>query len=118
MPCSDDYIQYVLEQIGPAGDISVRKMFGEYGLYMDGKVMGLICDNQVFLKKTGTGTDLLGEDAMEGYAYPGARASFVFENLDDQDFVIEVLRATWNNCLTRNRRKTKNENQEPICLRA
>lgn len=95
MPCSDDYIQYVLEQIGPAGDISVRKMFGEYGLYMDGKVMGLICDNQVFLKKTGAGTDLLGEDAMEGYAYPGATASFVFENLDDQDFVIEVLRATW-----------------------
>ncbi len=95
MPCSDDYIQYVLEQIGPAGDISVRKMFGEYGLYMDGKVMGLICDNQVFLKKTEAGTDLLGEDAMEGYAYPGARASFVFENLDDQDFVIEVLRATW-----------------------
>jgi len=32
---------------------------------------------------------------MEGYAYPGARASFVFENLDDQDFVIQVLRATW-----------------------
>lgn len=95
MPCSYDYIQYVLEQIGPAGDISVRKMFGEYGLYMDGKVMGLICDNQVFLKKTGAGTDLLGEDAMEGYAYPGAKASFVFENLDDQDFVIEVLRATW-----------------------
>ncbi|MDY0125118.1 MAG: TfoX/Sxy family protein [Anaerolineaceae bacterium] len=95
MPCSDDYIQYVLEQIGPAGDISVRKMFGEYGLYMDGKVMGLICDNQVFLKKTEAGTDLLGEDAMEGYAYPGAKASFVFENLDDQDFVIEVLRATW-----------------------
>jgi TfoX/Sxy family transcriptional regulator of competence genes len=95
MPCSDDYIQYVLEQIGPAGDISVRKMFGEYGLYMDGKVMGLICDNQVFLKKTEAGTDLLGEDAMEGYAYPGARPSFVFENLDDQDFVIEVLRTTW-----------------------
>lgn len=95
MPCSDDYIQYVLEQIGPAGDISVRKMFGEYGLYMDGKVLGLICDNQVFLKKTEAGTNLLGEDAMEGYAYPGARASFVFENLDDQDFVIQVLRATW-----------------------
>ena len=95
MPCSDDYIHYVLEQIGPAGDISVRKMFGEYGLYMDGKVLGLICDNQVFLKKTEAGTNLLGEDAMEGYAYPGARLSFVFENLDDQYFVIQVLRATW-----------------------
>ena len=63
MPCTDDYIQYVLEQLSPAGDVSVRKMFGEYGFYMDGKVMGLICDNQVFLKKTEAGADLLGEDA-------------------------------------------------------
>ena len=95
MPCTDDYIQYVLEQLSPAGDVSVRKMFGEYGFYMDGKVMGLICDNQVFLKKTEAGADLLGEDAMEGYAYPGARLSYVFENLDDQDFVCQVLKATW-----------------------
>ena len=48
MPCSDDYIQYVLEQIGPAGDISVRKMFGEYGIYADGKIFGLICHNKLF----------------------------------------------------------------------
>ena len=32
---------------------------------------------------------------MEGYAYPGARLSYVFENLDDQDFVCQVMRASW-----------------------
>ena len=95
MPCTDEYIQYVLEQLRPAGDVSARKMFGEYGLYMDGKVMGLICDNQVFLKKTGAGAELLGEDAMQGYAEPGARLSYVFENLDDQEFVNQVMRITW-----------------------
>lgn len=95
MPCTDEYIQYVLEQTRPAGDVDVRKMFGEYGFYMDGKVIGLICDNQVFLKKTSAGADLLGEDATEGYAYPGAKLSYVFENLDDQDFLCQVLKETW-----------------------
>ncbi|NLE83040.1 MAG: TfoX/Sxy family protein [Chloroflexi bacterium] len=95
MACTDEYIQYVLEQLSPAGEVSARKMFGEYGLYMDGKVIGLICDNQVFLKKTEAAADLLGDEAEEGFAYPGAKASYVFENLDDQDFVVQVFRASW-----------------------
>ena len=51
MPVSDEYIQYVLEQMAPAGEVYARKMFGEYGLYMDGKIIGLVCDNHVFLKR-------------------------------------------------------------------
>lgn len=95
MPCTDDYINYVLEQLKPAGEVDARKMFGEYGLYMDGKIMGLICDNQVYLKKTEAGKQLLGEDAPEGYAYPGAKLSYVFEDLDDQERVCQIMKATW-----------------------
>lgn len=95
MPCTDDYIDYMLEQLAPAGEMSARKMFGEFGLYMDGKIIGLVCDNQVFLKKTEAGAKLLGDDPAEGYAYPGAKLSYVFEDLDDQDFMVELLRATW-----------------------
>ena len=95
MPVSNEYIQYVLEQLAPAGEVDARKMFGDYGLYLDGKIIGLVCDNQVFLKKTTAGAELLGEDALEGYSYPGARLSYVFEDLDDQDFVCRVIRSTW-----------------------
>lgn len=95
MPVSNEYIQYVLEQLAPSGEVDARKMFGEYGLYLDGKIIGLVCDNQVFLKKTAAGAELLGEDALEGYAYPGAKPSYVFEDLDDQDFVCRVIRSTW-----------------------
>ena len=95
MACTQEYINYVLEQCAPAGEVVANKMFGEYGLYLDGKIIGLVCDNQVFLKKTESGARLLGENAVEGYAYPGAKPSYVFEDLDDQDFLVELLRATW-----------------------
>ena len=95
MPCTDEYVQYVLESFSSAGDISVLKMFGEYGFYLDGKILGLICDNQVFLKRTQAGTALLGEAAEEGYPYPGAKAAFVFQDLDDRDFINQLLRASW-----------------------
>lgn len=95
MPCTDEYIDYVLEQLRPAGEVGVRKMFGDFGLYLDGKIIGLNCDNQVFIKKTVAGMRLLGEDAREGCAYAGAKPSFVFENLQDQGFICQVLKETW-----------------------
>ena len=45
MASSIDYVLYVCEQLSIAGNISYRKMFGEYAIYCDGKVLGLICDN-------------------------------------------------------------------------
>ena len=48
-------------------------MFGEYALYLDEKVVALICDNQVFLKKTDSGKTFLGGNYEEGLPYPGAK---------------------------------------------
>ena len=48
-------IDYLLEQLGSAGSVSARKMFGEYGLYCDGKIVALVCDDQFFLKPTPEG---------------------------------------------------------------
>ena len=57
--------------------------------------MGLICDNLVFLIKTQAGANLLGEYAEEGHPYPGAKAAFVFQDLDDRDFINDLLRSSW-----------------------
>jgi TfoX/Sxy family transcriptional regulator of competence genes len=48
-------------------------MFGEYALYCDEKVVGLICDDQVFLKITDPGKAFLGNNYQEGLPYPGAK---------------------------------------------
>ncbi|MEG2950922.1 MAG: TfoX/Sxy family protein, partial [Clostridia bacterium] len=52
MASTEEYVQYVCEQMSGAGTITYKKMFGEYTIYCDQKVLGLICDNQVFIKPT------------------------------------------------------------------
>lgn len=67
-------------------------MFGEYGIYSDGKIFGLICDNKLFLKPTKSGREFIG-DVVEAPAYKGAKPSFLIEEkLDDRDWLSELVR--------------------------
>ena len=50
MPVSDEFIDYVVDQLAAWADVSVRKMFGGAGLYYDGKMFGLIADDVAYLK--------------------------------------------------------------------
>ena len=93
MASSKDFAEYVCDQIRDAGDISMRKMFGEYAVYCDGKVVALICDDRVFVKKTDAATTLLGENAEEGFPYPGAKPHFVVNDLDNPRFMTQLMRA-------------------------
>jgi TfoX/Sxy family transcriptional regulator of competence genes len=89
-----DFVQHVCDQLRDVGAVSFRKMFGEYALYVDGKVAALICDNRLFVKPTEAGRRLLGRP-VEGAPYPGARPHLVLDDhLDDGDLLSAVLRAT------------------------
>lgn len=46
MASSKDYLEYVLEQLSEAGDVTSRAMMSEYILYFRGKVIGGIYDNR------------------------------------------------------------------------
>jgi DNA transformation protein len=50
MPVSDEFIDYVIDQLAAWADVSVRKMFGGAGLYCDGIMFGLIADDIAYLK--------------------------------------------------------------------
>lgn len=89
-------IDYLLEQLASAGSVSARKMFGEYGLYCDGKIVALVCDDQFFLKPTPEGRAFLGEAVDEQSAYGGAKPSFRIagERWDDAEWMAELVRVT------------------------
>lgn len=55
MASDKNQLEYVLDQIGKAGVVTAKSMFGEYGIYCDGKIVGLFCDNQLFVKPTERG---------------------------------------------------------------
>lgn len=94
MATDRDFITYVIGQMQNAGDITYRKMFGEYAVYCDGKVVALVCDNRLFVKPTKNGRAFAG-DIPEEPAYPGAKPSLVIEDrLDDREWLEELIRIT------------------------
>ncbi|MEJ0099423.1 MAG: TfoX/Sxy family protein [Pseudomonadota bacterium] len=77
MASSIDTVQYILDQAGSVIGSPFRKMFGEYALYLDGKVVALVCDDQLFLKPTPEGKAYL-EIVSEAAPFPGAKNFYLF----------------------------------------
>ena len=50
MSVSDEFLEYVLDQLSQWGNVTARRMFGGVGIYRDGKMFGLIADDIVYLK--------------------------------------------------------------------
>jgi TfoX/Sxy family transcriptional regulator of competence genes len=94
MASDSAFVEYICEQMGAAGAIAFRKMFGEYAIYCEGKVVALVCDNQLFVKPTEAGRAFV-ERVVEVPPYPGAKAHFlVGEELDDREWVSTLIRIT------------------------
>ncbi|WDS35223.1 TfoX/Sxy family protein [Pseudoxanthomonas sp.] len=94
MATDPDFIAYVHAQSALGAVLESKKMFGEYALYLDGKVVALVCDNQVFLKPTAAGLALLHE-VIEQPPYPGAKPHYLLADaLEDTDALQRLLRAT------------------------
>ena len=88
------FVEFVVEQIQTAGDIRYRKMFGEYAVYCNDKVVALVCDNQVFVKPTKAGAQFIGE-VVEKPPYPGAKPSFLIEDqIEDSDWMRDLISLT------------------------
>ena len=93
MASNPDLVQFIVDQCSGAGNISARKMFGDYGIYCDGKIFGLICDNALYLKPTEAGHPLLRSEVLRP-PYPGAKPHFLIEDLDNSDYLAALVRAT------------------------
>jgi DNA transformation protein and related proteins len=95
MASGQSTVDYMLEQMARAGTVSARRMFGEYGVYCDGKVVALICDDQLFIKPTEAGRAVAGAIA-EGLPYPGARPWLLVDGdrLEDAGWLARLVRVT------------------------
>lgn len=50
MSVSDDFQEYVIDQLKTAGGVTARRMFGGVGLYLDGLFFALIDDDTLYFK--------------------------------------------------------------------
>jgi TfoX/Sxy family transcriptional regulator of competence genes len=94
MASDQDFVDFIVDQLDGAGEITSRKMFGEYVIYCDGKVVALVCDNRLFIKPTQAGRAFIG-DVVEAPPYPGARNSFLIEEqFEDRDWISKLVTIT------------------------
>ena len=95
MASSQRTADFLVEQMAGAGDVVARKMFGEYAVYCDGKVVALICNDRLFVKPTAAGRALLDE-VVEAPPYPGAKPylEILGEHWDEAEWLGTLIRAT------------------------
>lgn len=92
MASTKDYLDYVLEQLGGLSDISHRAMMGEYILYYQDKVIGGIYDNRFLIKPTRSAKALLPHAPLE-LPYEGAKEMLLVEDIEDREFLENLLNA-------------------------
>ena len=93
MDCNVDFVDFIVDQCSGAGEINVRKMMGDYCIYCNGILFGLICDNNLFIKVTDAGKALLKEIVLRP-PYEGAKDYFYISDVDDRDYLVALIKAT------------------------
>ena len=101
-------IEFLLEQVTGAGAVTVKPMFGEYGVYVDGKMIGSVCDDQLYVKPTASGP-AHAEPTSDAPPYPGGKPHLLIEadRWDDAEWLGELLRVTAAELPTPKPRKLK-----------
>lgn len=95
MATRKETVEHILDQLAPL-PVRAKAMFGEYGLYCDGKVVALICDDTLFVKPSAAATGHGADDAWLAPPYPGAKGYYAIpgDRLDDRDWLQDLVSAT------------------------
>jgi DNA transformation protein len=94
MSTSQSTVEYILEQIAGAGDVTARKMFGEYGLYCDGKIFALVCDDELFFKPTDAARRYIGDYVEKPPFQDAPKPYLLVEDLDDSEWLTGLVKAS------------------------
>ena len=101
MATSKEYIEFVCEQLDGIENVTYRKMFGEYMVYVNAKPLLIVCDNTVMVKKAPELASLM-EGAPDGIPYEGAKVHYILdiENRPRGDFrltrILQKNRSAFN----------------------
>ncbi|EID21618.1 TfoX/Sxy family protein [Streptococcus anginosus] len=83
--------EYVRDSFSKSGDIVIKSMMGGYLIYFNGKLIGDICNNELFLNRTPTSDRLLADSELR-YPYEGSKTLMhVFDSFDDKALILELL---------------------------
>lgn len=85
-----EYVEYVAGQLSGAGNVTYKKLFGEYGLWRNGKFFGTVEKNQFYIKITAGGHEML-PDAEPVAPHGGTPGMYLVEELEDREFLTRLV---------------------------
>ncbi|MSR87121.1 TfoX family protein [Candidatus Peribacteria bacterium] len=95
MATQESIVEYLVTQVSGAGAVRARKMFGEYALYCNEKVVALVCDDKLFVKPTEAGK-VFAKNLEEAPPYPGSKPFLLIEedHWENSEWMTELMRIT------------------------
>ena len=95
MASDREYLDFILEQLSGVDDITWKAMMGEYILYCRGRVFGGIYDNRFLVKPTKSALRMMSGAERE-LPYEGAKEMLLVDNVDNREFLRELLEAMYD----------------------
>ena len=92
MASSREYLEFILEQLSEAEDVSFRPMMGEFVIYCRGRVIGGIYDDR-FLVKPAKSALFMMPDAEREIPYEGAKEMILVDNVENREFLRDLMEA-------------------------
>ena len=96
MGTSADTMEFLLDQLSEVPNLHTRKMFGEYCLYLAGKPIAFVCDDELFIKPNDAAAAFIGQPVM-GHAYPGSKLYIRItpDQWEDREWLAQVVHLTY-----------------------
>ncbi len=91
MATSQEFIEKIALVLSDAG-VEIKKMFGEYGIFSEGKIYALVCDDRFLVKPTPSARELL-PGAPEEPPYPGAKPMLLVQKYSDVPLMTALARS-------------------------
>ena len=95
MASSKAYLAFVLEQLSELDEVSYKTMMGEYIIYYRGKVVGGIYDDRFLVKPVKSAIAMM-PNADRELPYEGAKEMLLVENVENREFLRELLEAMYD----------------------
>lgn len=111
MATSPAYAQFVENLFSGMDGFSMRRMFGEYAIYLQGRVLGFLADEQILLQDTPTARQLL-PDAERRELFPGSKQFIVFADEGNAHLLKSVSQAMWEELPLPKPRRSKKKTTE------
>lgn len=87
----NEFNEYVRDCFSEAGDIVIKSMMGGFLVYFKGKLIGDVCGDELFLKRTPTSDSLLADSELRYPHEESKTLMHVFDSFDDKALILELL---------------------------